>query len=83
MVTATRVRSLILESAINPAKDPLWAGVVALGNTDYFALRAIELTQQARSAKTVEDKNDLMKQAVTLLALARSSLDGDAKPSKK
>jgi hypothetical protein len=83
MVNSTGLRKLILESHVNPATDPLLAGIVAIGNTDYFTLRAIELSQEARKAEDPFEKHALLKQAITLLSLARGSIADGSQTKKK
>lgn len=83
MVKATALRTVLLESAVNPQICPLLKEIVDLGDHDYFMVRAIEkITEARRVAGDTHQVHSCLIEAITSLGLSRVKLNGPTKTSE-
>lgn len=69
MFTATQMKQVLRDSAINPKNKSAYNFVIELNNPEYCMQRAAELLQDCTSIKAGRDNK--LKEIISLLAIAR------------
>lgn len=74
-VNKTNIAAILRESVFSP-RDDLFMNIISdVGNTDYYITRAIEELRTSRYTVGSEEISKKVKRAISLLALARLSLE--------
>jgi hypothetical protein len=76
-----KIRNILKESAFDPNKEVGFKIVIDMDDPSYALCKAIELCTEAKTASQAKRQKNI-KQAISLLSLARLMEDGTAKVQK-
>ncbi len=78
-MTKRKLQAILRESAFSPSKPGPLKIISDVGSLNYWITRAIELSTLSLTALTTDQRQHYLKQAISLLALARMTIDEKSK----